>query len=371
MTDNKNDNYGLDSLDEEENSALKVIQNDQSETLLETLGDKDPSKYDLPHGIARRWIATRHGTHLSDETVPSYLSHTRIFLEFLRISGTNLLDAEFDDLLTFIEYRIILGSSKSTVRKAVTIARNLYRYIQLRTDENAVIKPNMFREINLKDANYQGGYERGALTTDEVKIFLDSFDHERNRLMAYVGIVTGARNSDIRTLKCSDVDYSELEIRIRDPKHGRPYEVPITPEFGMELERWKELGGRDSYNTADESEYMFPSRCGEHLKYNGSLNSIFTQTAERAGIQEVAATRVMTDSSDLSYREEQNLYAVTTHTLRHTYITLLKKAGAPPEARRSMANHKDIKTTKGYEHLDENWKDLIRSLLGSDFFPNL
>lgn len=325
----------------------------------------NPKQYDIPHPIAREWMAKRHSSRWSDETVCSYQSNVRTYLSYLEETGTTLLDATFVDLVEYVEYRIEVGAARSTVSGDCSALKDLYRYIEVRTDAKPEIEPYVFNELDLSAYDYDGGFERRDIDPHEVSLLFESFKHARNRLMAYFAVATGVRNSDIRTLRQTDVDYEKLEIHIPDPKNGDPYDVPMSRELASKLKQW-ERTSREGYSTAESSPYMFPAERGEKLEDNSSFNTIIVRAAERAGIQKKITTQVALDSRNLRNERYRNIHRVTAHTLRHTCLTMLKKAGAPPEARRKMANHKDIETTEHYTHDDDedkDWRELIRDLL--------
>ena len=377
MSNNSSDRSDSNPADEQGGKTDKTTEPANSgSTIDEFLGDdesnvykdskeNDPDRYDLPHPLAREWIAKRHGLRWSDKTVETYQSQIRIYLAYLDEKGIRLVNAEFGDLIEFIEYRVQVGAAQSTVINQCAALKDLYRYIKIRTDSELAVEPYMFDEVNLNEYNYEGGFERVNIEPDEVYRLFQSFKRPRDRLMAYFAVATGVRNSDICELKLDNVHYDELDIYIPNPKGGNPYSIPMTRELASKLKLW-ERTGREGYATAEASPYMFPTQRSDKIQHARYFNGLIVEAAERAGIQEVIGTKTVLDSQDLRNEQQQEIHRVTVHTLRHTCLTMLKKAGAPSEARRKMANHMDIETTKNYTHDDdeeEDWKDLIRDLL--------
>jgi integrase/recombinase XerD len=341
-----------------ESTGMQTGDRDVSQTTVRHEQRNHSDQYDLPHSLARRWLAARHGTRLCDRTAKNYEAAVRQFISFLHASDRGLLEAELGDFERYIEHRVRNGRAQNTVQHDRTSVKDMYHFINARTDADPAIKPYEFDEIDLNAYNYTGGFEREALSIDEVKLLFEHFDHKRNRLMTYLGVATGLRNSDIRTLRLEHVHYPELQIHVPDPKYGEPYDVPMSRELGRRLKQWENIG-RKSYSSHRTSDFMFPSDYGEKLEWNQSFTRTVRRAAERAGIQEVIGRAPNTGVRNLDYE----YHRVTVHTLRHTFITLLKKAGVPPEARRLVANHDHIETTKRYEHFNESYDDLIRSLL--------
>lgn len=376
MSSDDSDPSDFGSTDEQNNEGDRTTETENSGATIDDILDgqgssptrgaqgNDPEQYDIPHALAREWMANRHGLRWCDETVVTYQSYTRTYLSYLRNKGTTLLNATFVDLLAYVEYRVKVGAAKSTITGNRSALKDLYRYLNVRTDADPRIEPYEFNELNLNEYYYQGGFERKDIKYWEVKRLFRNFKNVRNRLMAYFAVATGVRNSDIRTLRLGDVAYDKLLVHIPNPKNGDPYDVPISRELASRLKQWEQTG-REGYATAESSPYMFPSRQGERLTQNDSFNKPVMRAAERAGIQETIGTVSVLNSRDLRDEQCREIHRVTVHTLRHTCLTMLKKAGAPPEARRKLANHKDIETTEEYTHDDEDkhWRDLIRDLL--------
>lgn len=348
---------------EESNAIVDKYVNNQNSNVGESV-DIDPNQYNLNHPLARNWIAKRDALKWSDKTVAAYQSTVRTYLTFLSERGTDLIGADYQDLAQFFGFRNAVGMSQKTAKNDCVTLKDLYAYIHVHENADPILDSNHFEEMNLGRFEWEGGFDRIHLSRDEVELLFNAHKSSRNRLMTYFCVGTGLRNSDVRELRLQDVDYDNLEIHISNPKNGDSYDNAISRELASQLKRWEEIG-REGYPTAQSSEFMFPSQAGEKLETNWSFNQPVVQAAERAGLQEQLATRMRVNSQDLREIREQKMNAVTVHTLRHTYLTLLQEAGAPPEARRLAANHNDIEVTREhYSHGEPEWIGMVR-----DFCP--
>lgn len=249
MSNNNSDPSDFDSTDEQNDESDKATEPDNSDSMIDDILDdqesaptrdtpaNDPEQYDIPHFLAREWMAKRHGLRWCDATVKCYESNMRIYLSYLEEKETDLLDAIFADLLDFVEFRVKAGAAKTTVSKNCSVLKDFYRYVNVRTDVGAGIDPYQFDELNLNKYNFSGGFSRKSIEPWEVKRLFQNFKHTRNRLMSYLAVVTAVRNSDIRTLRLSDVDYDELQIYIPNPKNGDSYSVPMSRELASRLKQ--------------------------------------------------------------------------------------------------------------------------------------
>ena len=63
---------------------------------------------------------------------------------------------------------------------------------------------------------------------------------------------------------------------------------------------------------------------------------------------------------EASGEKGRTIRALTFHSLRHSFVTELQKAGVPVDHIKELAGHEDIETTKGYAH--ENVEQLRKSV---------
>jgi integrase/recombinase XerD len=316
----------------------------------------------VPNDLAQQYLRVNAGVTLKPATVSSYDSHLTAYVTQLHDRGLSVVSAEIDDVLRFIETCVRRGNRQNTITGKLTTIAELYRFIRLRTDAGGDLQldPLQFREIDLNDYNTPPTMEREALSKDEIRLLFDAFESYRNRLMAIVGVETGLRNSDIRNLRVEDV--ADDHLHVHNPKNSKPYDVPISKQLSFELDVWFRHH-RPGFAAGSQSPYVFPSQHGDRLTNNGSLNTAIKNAASCAGIQEVIGQSPLSDDeqevlgTEKQYREWKR---VTVHTLRHSYITLLKEAGVSLPYRQLVANHSNPETTIRYSHGDGNPFDEIR-----------
>lgn len=325
----------------------------------------ETSDYRVPNEYAQEYLSRNEGVTLESTSVKTYDSILNQYVEWLNQHGETILNAEFEMVRRFIEACVRKGNRRSTLESKLVAIAELYRFIRLRTDagEELTIDPLDFRDFDLDQYNTPEPIERVALSREEIRRLFDSVGSYRNRLMLVVAIETGARNSDIRGLYAEDVSSDEELIHFRDPKGSRSYDVPISRDLTFELNYWFN-NQRRAYTTGQDEGYLFPSQQGGKLETNSSLNRIVTEAAEKAGIQETIASTTLNDADKERMntdKERLEWNRVTAHTLRHSYITLLKDSGVGIRYRQLVANHIDPNTTRGYTHGRKQDLETIRS----------
>lgn len=323
---------------------------------------KSPSTYRVPNEYAREYLSRNEGLTITPSTANTYDGQLTLFVTFLNHRTTSVIDAEFTDVLGFVESCVRQGNRKNTISGKLSTISELYKYIRLRTDvgDELSLEPLRLEEIDLDQYNTPEPIEREALSKEEIRRLFDAFDSYRNRLIAVVGVETGMRNSDLRTLRMKDIN--EDTVHVFDPKNSKPYEVPISEELSFELDFWIQ-NHRGGFAAAPDSEFVFPSQQGAKLEHNESLNTIIKGAAEDAGIQDVIGKSRLTPAQKDLYETEKDYreyHRVTVHTLRHSFITLLQDAGVSLPYRQLVANHSSPETTQGYSHGDNRVFDSVR-----------
>jgi integrase len=141
---------------------------------------------------------------------------------------------------------------------------------------------------------------------------------------------SGARNTEACDLRWSDLDFTHGKINVARSKTKRGVrEIDMIPWLREEL-----LAYRASVGNPDLHAPVFPTRDGAH-RTKDNLNRNVIRSAVRAAN---------------AARRERGMpplpLAVTAHTFRRTYVTLMLEAGAPLAYVQDQVGHEDTKTTQ-------------------------
>ncbi len=172
---------------------------------------------------------------------------------------------------------------------------------------------------------------RRALTEEECLLLLDTTDSgpERysltgpQRAIVYrVALGTGLRANEIRTLTPAvfdlDADPPTVTVKASYSKHRREDVQPVLPSLAQALRA--HLEGVE----ATQAAFAMPDRT--------NLARMLRADLKAAGI---------------AHRDEAGR-TVDFHALRHTYISLMARAGVPPKVLMDLARHSDINLTMAY-----------------------
>lgn len=224
---------------------------------------------------------------------------------------------------TPIEYRTYLldtGHKRSYIANQFSILRVFWEFLVVTKRATA----NPFRIVVVRQPDRPA---RVGLSEEQLKTLIETVEKMDIRTQAIINLMarTALRLQAVSALDVGDLDYSSNPPRLwvrHKGKHEKQDFVFVYPKVREKLERW--LRHRpDTKTKAMFVQMRFPyERLTEHGVY-----TVVRKALKKAGIQ-----------------------GRTPHDLRHTAITLARKAGVPLDAVREMAGHKSMDTTLHYDH---------------------
>jgi integrase/recombinase XerD len=215
------------------------------------------------------------------------------------------------------------GLAPSTVSRAVSAARGLFRFLML----DGHLKRHPAEDLSTP----QGSSPLPRfLTEDEMDRLLKSPDIQtaeglRDRAMLEVMYATGLRVSELVSLKLADLDL-DGGIIVCHGKGSKERRIPIGKSATHWLERY--IGAR--------------ARAGRHERARLFLNSVGGPL-----------TRQMAWSMIKRYASRASLANISPHTLRHSFATHLLQRGADSRSVQALLGHSDISTTQIYTHITD------------------
>ena len=150
----------------------------------------------------------------------------------------------------------------------------------------------------------------------------------RRAILATLGCA-GLRNSEVCALNLADLDFAHGVIHVRDSKtEAGIRQVNMTPWLRDEL-----LAYRATRPNAEQADPAFPTQTGAR-RDKDNVNRRVIAPAVRAA-----------DALRTQRRDPPLPAAVTAHTFRRTFITLMLEAGAPVPYVQAQVGHEDATTT--------------------------
>ena len=249
---------------------------------------------------------------LSHNTLESYTTHARIFLEFSSDRPIEQLNAE--DIRRFLlhlvhEKKLSPGtvnvySAAIRFLFAVTLNRTL-NYLQIPRQKKHKTLPEVF-------------------TRDEVNSILESCQNIKHKAMLSVVYSSGLRVSEAAALKIQHVDSNNMRLFVQNGKGGKDrYTLLSGACLHVLREYWKE------YRPKHPDGWLFLGTYNVTHITSAAIGDAFNQAVRRAHITKPASI----------------------HTLRHSFATHLLEDGATLLQIKSLLGHASVQSTTIYLHL--------------------
>jgi integrase/recombinase XerD len=215
------------------------------------------------------------------------------------------------------------GLSPSTVSRAVSAARGLFRFLML----DGHIKKHPAEDLSTPQ---KGTHLPRFLTEDEMERLLIAPDTAtaeglRDRAILELMYATGLRVSELISLKRGDLDLDGGLI-VCHGKGSKERRIPIGKSAAGWLERYIAARARTIKSAGTR---LFLSSTGAPL------------------------TRQTAWASIKRYAVRASLGNVSPHTLRHSFATHLLQRGADSRSVQALLGHSDISTTQIYTHITD------------------
>ena len=276
-------------------------------------------------------------------TKETYVKGVKVFLQWCEKNNVSEITHA-----TLIQYKEDLMENKkaSTISMYMTALKKLYKYLETKGIKNIA--------SDLKGAKQKRNYSKDPLTLDQAKELLKSIDRttnegKRNYALIHLLLTTGLRTIEIERANIED---------IRNVANNSVLYV-----MGK---------GRDTKDEYVKLTYETLKAINEYLatrKIKDNKEPLFISYSDRTNGQRLK-TRSIRDIIKKAYRNIGiNSDKITTHSLRHTAITLSLIGGTPLQEVQQMARHSNINTTMIYAHnlkrIESNAEQNIQTLLNS------
>jgi integrase len=215
-------------------------------------------------------------------------------------------------------------------------------------DSEAGLSENVWRKITRKE-NEQAG-KRNLNQTELQKVFERSTGNRR--VMFAIGLFTGLRLGDVVNLRWDEIDRDRfkgepkpgfivvLPMKVERRGRDKKVELPIHLALRSVLDEHK--------SSANKDDYLFP---GERQLYAENSSNI------TEGIQEFfESCGIKTTEKAANGERRRAIVRVGFHSLRHSFVSLCAKAGAPQHIVQRLVGHGSPAMTEHYTHLDDQQK---------------
>ena len=275
--------------------------------------------------IIQRWLDS---LDVLEDTKETYKAH---LIDFIKWINTNCIQrATKGDILKY-KQELINRYSNSTVCLKISSLKSFYRFLNEQELANDITK-------NIKGAKISKGFKRDIFTLEQIQEIMKSIDRTtlvgaRDYAMVNLFLRTGLRSCEVNRANIEDIRNKDGEIVLYVQGKGRTDKdefVVLTPSMLNILNEY--LNMREQKQHITDTSPLFISLSDRNFGERLSLFSIrwlVKNILREAGI---------------------NSKRLTTHSTRHTAITLSLLSGADLLEVKEMARHTSVDTTLLYAH---------------------
>lgn len=268
-----------------------------------------------------RYIQVEKG--LSANTLESYRRDLAKLQSWAEANGKLIESLERKDLREWIAGMSRGGLAPSSVSRAVSAARGLYRFLMLdghikRHPAEDLTTPQRFKPLPR------------FLTEEEIGALLSAPDVKtdagvRDRAMLELMYAAGLRVSEMCGLRLGDIDLDSAIVTCHG-KGSKQRRIPIGKSAVHWLQRY--LAIRNRLGNEAQPNLFFGPKAKRMTRQTAWL--IIKTHAASAGVPDISP-----------------------HTLRHSFGTHLMQRGADSRSVQAMLGHADISTTEIYTHITD------------------
>ena len=293
--------------------------------------------------IIQRWLDS---LDVLEDTKETYKAHLIDFIKWINTNG--IQRATKGDILKY-KQELINRYSNSTVCLKISSLKSFYRFLNEQELANDITK-------NIKGAKISKGFKRDIFTLEQIQEIMKSIDRTtlvgaRDYAMVNLFLRTGLRSCEVNRANIEDIRNKDGEIVLYVQGKGRTDKdefVVLTPSMLNILNEY--LNMREQKQHITDTSPLFISLSDRNFGERLSLFSIrwlVKNILREAGI---------------------NSKRLTTHSTRHTAITLSLLSGADLLEVKEMARHTSVDTTLLYAH---NVKRLANAPKLEQVFENI
>lgn len=265
----------------------------------------------------------------ADKTALRHEQMTKEFVEFLGPRARlNIAAINSKDIAGFRDARQRRGLAPSTLNTDMTVLSAAFN-AALRQGHISVNPCGAIEPLKVKAVH------KSTFTPEQVTALLNAAEGEWKGLIL-TAFYTGARLSDCANLQWQHIDLvSPIKtIRFDQGKTGAQLITVIHPaleDYLLSLPAPK----------TDEA-FVFPFLAQRNIS---PLSKHFRKILERAHIE----ARVIREKNEES-KSGRKVFALSFHSLRHSFTSILANAGVPEELRMALTGHKERAVHQRYTH---------------------
>ncbi len=287
----------------------------------------------------------------SADTIRSYLSQTKQYLDWCRDNLIAPLEAEAEDIKLYRQYLVQSEYANSTITTKLNIVRIFYKAALT----HGLIPTNPVEKIKAPKDRKDPASRITFMEAEELKFLLDHLQSQlsqaktnKQRLLlmrdlALVGIMSleGCRTVEMHQLKVENIIRQGIKTGLQVSAKRASRVVPLTDNLTTQLNEYLEMRQKVLRRKIKPTDRVFVSLS------NNSRGKQLSRRSIRAIIDSYLV------ATNLKHQKGRTLSA---HSLRHTAGTLALRTGSDLRQVQDLLGHANPRTTSIYAHVGDRWE---------------
>ena len=227
--------------------------------------------------------------------------------------------------------------SPSTFNAHIKLLTSIFKVLET----SAGLTENVWARITRKEKAPDQG--RRNLSEKELQTIFEKAKGNQ-KLLLMLGLFTGLRLGDVVNLRWGDIDAKQgfivvVPMKVSRMGKAKKVELPIHPALKRAL---------DEHRSGVAGEFLFSAERELYGENAANITSLMQEFFKSCGI--------VTNEKAENGERRRAIVRVGFHSLRHSFVSLCAKAGAPQHVVQRLVGHGSPAMTEHYTHLDDGQK---------------
>ncbi len=265
--------------------------------------------------------------NFSDNTEVNYGIDLEEFKKYLKTKRLSYSNLKYEDILKFIKYlKEECDYNPTSINRHLSSLRSFYNYLLL----NNIVTSNPFKLVRSQKKELKlPNYMKYSEFEDMVNSIPDDILGIRNRCIFEVLLCSGARVSELISIKVDDIDFNNCSIKVLGK--GNKERIIFLNEHAIDSLNDYLDNSRDELLGERVSDKLFINHIGGDLTTRG-VRDIIDNIIKKAALNT----------------------KVTPHMFRHTFATMLLNEGCSLKSVQELLGHANLSTTSIYTHVSND-----------------
>ena len=287
----------------------------------------------------------------STDTIRSYLSVTKQYLNWCRDNLLSPIEAEPEDIKLYRQHLVQSGYANSTIATKLNIVRIFYKAAQA----HGLITSNPAAKVKAPKDRKDPAARITFMEAEELKFLLDHIQFQldkaktnkqrlvllRDRVLVGIMSLEGCRTVEMHSLKVEDIIRQGIKTGLQVSAKRSNRVVPLTENLATQLNEYLQMRRKVLRRKIKLTDYVFVSLSNNNK--GGQLS--------RRSIRSIIDGYL--EATSLKHTSGRTLSA---HSLRHTAVTLALRTGSDLRQVQDLLGHADPRTTSIYAHVGDRWE---------------